>query len=456
MKKALSLLLILATIALCPQTTALAAASSASANGIVYTNSKVGFSLTLPASWAGQYSVVPYATYVSFQHKESAKQTGGAGGSLFSIIRYNGKLKPEDVVGAGTRYIVAQTNESSYVLAYPSDAEYTDTTKAAYQKLAADIDKIGKTVTTVPRADTADPTYSAVGKIDGNGLTDNNIYTFANGSVDAAPRDCLLMINGEFSDVNVIIKSGCALVPVNTIQQVCDANVLWGYQASNGGIFPYGSDRGSSNMPLVIKISNADGSIDIKLTVGQTQADVGGKKETLGTAPVIKNNTAYVPLRFVCDLFGKAVGYLPANGEYVTNASNPNSAKGMAYNQIVWVDDLKKTNAAKPTDTTLTWLKDQMGQALTSLKNNLSTVDGGLLKSTDPNAPAFSQIENAINSTYYVGNVGRYAMYQGPYITLVDINTNTIYFYTIAHELGSIWKANMSDPETFVPMYFAD
>jgi len=460
MKKVLSLLLISATIALGPQTTALAAASSTSANGIVYTNSKIGFSLTLPALWAGQYSVVPSATSVSFLHKQLAEQPGGTGGVLFSIIRYDGKLESADVVGAGERYLVAQTNEYSFVLAYPSDVEYTAASEASYQDLASNIDEIGETVTTVPKAGITDPTYSAVAKVDGSGLTDNYIYTFASGSVDAALGDCLLMINGEFSDVDVIIRNGRALVPVNVIQQTCGANVLWGYQASNGGIFPYGSDSDSSNMPLTIEISNADGSINIKLTVGQTQADVSGKTETLDAAPVIENNTAYVPLRFICDIFGKAVGYLPASqgvsGEYLIGVSDQNAAKGLAYNPIVWADDSEKANDAKPTAATLNWLKGQMDQALTSLKNNLDTVDGGHLKDTNPNDPAFSQIANSINSTYYVGNVGRYAMYQGPYITLVDVNSNTIYFYTIAHKTGAIWKANMSDPETFVSMYFAD
>lgn len=448
MKKALSLVLISAIIALGLQTSVLAAASTAPANVIVYTSSQVGFSLTLPASWAGQYSVVPSAASVLFLHKESAEQTGGAGGVLFSIIRYDGKLAPGDVVGAGERYLVAQTDAYSYVLADPSDVEYTDASKAGYQALAADIDGIGKTVTAVPVADMTDPTYSAVTKFDENGLTDNHIYTFVNGSVDAAPRDCLLMLNGEFLDASVIVRDGRALVPVSVIRQACGANVLWGYQAGNGGIFPYGSGGGSSNMPLVIEISNADQSVNIKLTVGQTRADVSGKTGTLDTAPVIENNTAYVPLRFVCDSFGKAVGYLPAGrGD---GCQNP--VKGLAFNPIVWVDDSEKTNDGKPTDATLSWLKAQMDMALTSLKNNLDT----LHLNTDLNNPSFSQIANDINNTYYMGNVGRYALYQGPYITLVDVNSKTIYFYTIAHDTGSIWKADMSDPETFILHYFAE
>lgn len=361
-------------------------------------------------------------------------------GVLFSIIRYNGKLTAKDVAGAGKKYLVAQTNKYSYVLAYPSGVEYTGTSKAGYQKLAADIDKIGKTVFPIIHVD---PTYSAFSKFDENGLTDNHIYTFANGSVDAAPGDCLLMLNGEFSDTHVIIKNDRALVPVSVIR-ACGADVLWGCQTNNGGISPYGSDSGSSNLPLIIKIHSADGSIDIKMTVGQTMADVNGKTEAIDTPPVIENHTAYVPLRFVCDRFGKATGYLPAGRD----VGDPKSAKSLAFNSIVWVDDY----AAKPTDATLIWLKAQMNQALISLKNHRSTV----LKDTAPNDPGFSQIANDINHTYYVGNVGRYALYQGPYPTLVDVNSKAIYFYTVGSGSGwRIWQANMNDPETFMLYYFA-
>lgn len=419
-----------------PVTTA-SSSNSTPADGIGYTSSEAGFSLTLPASWAGQYGVISSATSVSFLHKESEAQAGSKMGVLFSILRYNGKLAAKDVVGAGKRYLVAQTNKYSYVLACPSGVEYTDTSKAGYQKLAADIDKIGKTV--VPIVNTTNPSYDAVAGSDENGLTDHHIYTFVNGSVDAAPGDYLLMLNGEFSNAHVIIRNKCALVPVSVIRQACGADVLWGYQAGNGNISPYGSHNGSSNLPLIIKIHNANGSIDIRMTVGQTTADVNGKTKALETPPVIKNNTAYVPLRFVCDCFGKATGDLPAGR--------------LAFNPIIWVDDSEKANAVKPADATLTWLKAQMNQALTSLKK----YRGAILKDTAQNDPSFSKIADDINHTYYVGNVGRYALYQGPYPTLVDINSKTIYFYTVGS--GSGWRigeANMSDPETFLLHYFAE
>ncbi len=80
----------------------------------------------------------------------------------------------------------------------------------------------------------------------------------------------------------------------------------------------------------------------------------------------------------------------------------------------------------------------------------------GNLKGKSLNAPSFAKIDNAINNTYYIGNVGRYELFQGPYLTLVDPNTDIIYFYTLAYLTGAIGKADMNSPDTFVPMYFAD
>ncbi|XOQ45124.1 MAG: hypothetical protein ACFWTN_11865 [Clostridium sp.] len=300
-----------------------------------------------------------------------------------------------------------------------------------------------------------DPTYRACSEFDEDGLTDNHIYRFSNGSVTAAPGDYLLMINGEFSDADVIIRNDRALVPVSAIQQVCGAEVLWGYQANNGDISPYDSDNGSSDLPIIIKIHNADKSIDIKMTVGQTKVDVNGKTETLDTPPVLKNNTAYVPLYFVCDCFGKVIGYLRSE----TGANAWQDSESLAFNPIIWVDDLKKMNAVQPTDATLTWLKAQFNQAMTNLKNNLNTIMNPL----DPNDPAYLQLVDSslsrladdINNTYYVCNIGRYALYQGPYPTLVDVSSKTIYFFKTAPDSCYIQKADMSDPETLMLYYFA-
>jgi len=284
------------------------------------------------------------------------------------------------------------------------------------------------------------PTYQASGKIDDSGLSDHYIYTFADGDKDAAPGDTLLMVNGQFTNARVIIRDNRSLIPIRTATEAFGANVTW------------------DGPTQTVKI--ADGTNSITMTIGKTEATVNGKTVTLEVAPIIDGDRTYVPVRFVSDYLNKSVGYLPAgsstSSEYLIAVGDKNANKGLAYNPIVWIDGPVNTDNNKTTGETLSWLKGQMEEGLNNLKNNLGTVDDGNLKATSPNSSAFTQIENAISNAYYIGKIGRYEMFQGPYIALVDPNTDSIYFYTIAHGLGGIWKADMSDSGTFVSMYFAD
>jgi len=295
-------------------------------------------------------------------------------------------------------------------------------------------------LTGTANAQTVDPTYTAAGKTDQNGLTDNYIYQFADGEKDAAPGDCLLMINGQFTNADVIINNNRSFAPIRAVAEAFGANVRWNGDTQT--------------------VSIASGNNVITMRIGQTKAVVNVESVPLDAPPVIVGGSTYVPLRFISESLNKTVGYLPASqrtsAEYLDSIPDSGAAKGLAYNPVVWIDDPIKTNNGNPSGDTLAWLKTQMSQGLASLKNNINTADKGNLKGTDPNAPAFTQIQNNIDNAYYIGNAGRYAMYQGPYITLLDKETGGIYFYTMAHELCGVWKADMNDPDTFVPMYFAD
>ncbi len=117
--------------------------------GIDFTSSKIGFSITLPISWQGKYIVREYEDYATFIYKDSEKV--GDIGNLFSIQRFNGKLTPEEAKqGAGYRYLLASNDKYSYVLSNPSGVEYTEKTEAEYNKLSADIEAIGKTIKIIP------------------------------------------------------------------------------------------------------------------------------------------------------------------------------------------------------------------------------------------------------------------------------------------------------------------
>jgi len=285
-----------------------------------------------------------------------------------------------------------------------------------------------------------DPTYTAVEKTDQNGLTGGYVYKFAGGEKDAAPGDCLLMIDGRFTNADVIIRNNRSFAPIRAVAEAFGAKVDWNGDTQT--------------------VSIASGSSVISMKIGLAQAVVNIKIEPLDAAPIIVNGRAYVPLRFISECLDKSVGYLPVGQKtksgYIAAVTDKNAARGLALNPIVWVDSPEKSKNGAASDKTLAWLKTEMNRGLASLKSNIDTADSGSLKGTDINGETFRQMDAAINNTYYLGAVGRYAMYEGPYTALVDTETDSVYFYALAHGICGISKADMNSPDTFVPMYFAD
>ncbi|WMT41989.1 copper amine oxidase N-terminal domain-containing protein [Paenibacillus sp. D2_2] len=412
--------------------------------GITYTNSMMGYTLTLPVSWKGQYRV--HSNYSDDSHLVTSftnkKAEDGAGvGVLFTIIRYSGNKAPQGDFDTPTDgRLVLRSDAYVYAIKLPTDDQSTKATKSDYQIMQANIDSIVKTIKVVPIINVSDPTYQARAMTDNNGLTNNMAYSFANGEKDAVSGESLLMINGEFTDTKVIIRNKRSLVPIRAAAEAFGADVRW-----NGAT-------------QTIRIKDVNKEIIMK--IGLTEATVNGKTVSLDVAPMMDHGHTYVPLSFISASLNKAVGYLPAETQttdkYLNAIADNNAAKGLAYNPIVWIDDPTKMNNSTSVNETLIWLKSQMKQGMDSLKDNIDTADRGNLKGTSLNDPTFAQIDNAINNTYYIGNVGRYEMFQGPYLTLVDPKAKIIYFYTVAHSIGAIWKADMNSSDTFVPMYFAD
>lgn len=400
-------------------------------DSIEYTSNALGFSITLPSSWQGKYRVYDCiyegANYVSFIHKGLYLDSNI--GTLFTIKRVDGKLTPDEAkIGAGQRRLLISTNKYSYVLAYPSDVQYTDEFEADYNKMSADIEEIGKSIKIVPITNESDPTYQTVTIFDENDIINDYIYYFKNGSKNSS-SGTLLMIDGEFADADVLIENGSALVPSFIIQQELSCNVI------------IDSSKGS------VKVYND--KINIEMAIGKTDATVNGENVSIDSYPIVVSNKVYLPIRFVAVTFGKAVGYFPTGTRGLPY--------GFAHNPVVWIDDAAKTEKAeKSKDEVLLWLRAQMEQGLNTLKANLGTVNKELLKEIKPNNPALATIEQLIKEALYVGQVGRYLVFIGPYTAVVDTDNNTIYFRTISNAMSSLRKADMGNPNTFVPMQFAD
>jgi hypothetical protein len=420
-------------------------AQSPTATGIEYTNHRLGFSLTLPASWAGKYSVWDNTMSVEFIHKHSM-ETSGASGLLFYVFLAD-EMTEGVLGGAGGRNLVAQTDSFYYVLAGPSGVEFSDESEAEYNEMYSHIGEIIGTVKIIPMTGIADPAYAAAAKIaEDEGMTDNYIYTFAKGTKDAAPGEPLLMVNGQLTGWPVVIRDSRALIPLSAAMEAFSTYIYWD---GNGYISIDADAHGGEKT-------------SIKMYIGQSQAVVNGDMTSIPTPPVIIDGQPYLPLRFLSEYFNQTVGYVPAGRlsktTYFEEIHDRDAPKGIAFNPVIWVDCSEMTDNAKITDETMNWLKTEMSQTLELLTDNLDTAFYAHLASWGVTADddAFIEIKNAIDNLYFIGNAGRYAMFQGPFITLVDMEAEIIYFYTFGHAYGNIVKADMNNPETFIPMYFAD
>ena len=185
-KKIFSLTLALVTI--------LGISAPAKAGDIDYTSGK-GFSLTIPASWAGKYRVSDFSLaeeFINIRNEEA-----GYGGFLFSIMVYD-NMDPLDWNGVK---LLGQSGGLYYFSGLPSDVQYDYSNKSLaneYTAMEKDIGAILKSF----RIWKASPTGDLTILLDG-----------AKVAADVAP----------FIDAN-----SRTMVPVKFISEALGAKVDWG------------------------------------------------------------------------------------------------------------------------------------------------------------------------------------------------------------------------------------
>lgn len=103
-------------------------------------------------------------------------------------------------------------------------------------------------------------------------------------------------INGEEISIAEapFIYKGRVFVPIRFISETFGAQVIW------DAIFK-------------IVTINLNSQI-LRLQVGNLTADVNGKAASLDVAPIIKNNTTFVPIRFISEAFGASVDWDSVHG----------------------------------------------------------------------------------------------------------------------------------------------
>ncbi|MDR1537160.1 MAG: copper amine oxidase N-terminal domain-containing protein [Clostridiales bacterium] len=286
-------------------------------------------------------------------------------------------------------------------------------------------------------ATSGDPEYTCSAINDSQGMTDSYSYKFRTGEIDAAPGQALLLINGSFLSTNIIINNDRSLVPVRFIAETFGAKVDWN----------------ESEQSVSIK----DGATVITMKIGKSSALVNAKAIELEAPPMISDSRTYVPLRFVAESLKKEVGYIQASPESKGEYFAIEAAKsGIAYNPVIWIDN---PATLKSPDDLLASLKADMTQGANAFKKEIKTVNNGLHANLSDEivSNAIKEINQKISEMEYISQIGRYAMFKGPYVILADITAgNVTYAFTIAHGLGNLRKVDFKDPESFVPMHFSD
>ena len=289
------------------------------------------------------------------------------------------------------------------------------------------------------------PTYSSSGRFETEGLTDNYNYTFDNGGKNSYKGEILLMSHGLFlSKYSVVMQNDRAFVSIAAIEAVTGAVAL------------YNSEKDE------ITITKGDISVSAKMNSSSIIVTSAGKTEQIqvDAYPFIQgryDQTVYVPLRAFAEVFNKKVGYIPAAPEYKTPDfyEYPDSKTGIAYNPVIWVDDpAYMDNNGKTSDEMLTWLKDFMTEKLDDYKSQAGEMEEWF---TEP--AILELIQRNIDNTVYLGQAGRYAFFKGPYLTLVDYYTNSVYFYCYGHAYGGLINVSApskGDQPAFISMYFTD
>jgi len=250
------------------------AGAAAAAGGIDYSSGK-GYTLTLPASWAGKYRVSEFSVAEEFINVGNEK--AGCGGFLFSIMVQD-NLEPLEWNGFT---LLGKSGGLYYFLGLPSDVQFDYNDKALadeYQAMEKDIKSIVKTL----RFRAADSPERLKILLDGREVVP-----------DVAP----------FVDSN-----GRTMAPVRFISEALDAKVYWSPSAQTVTI-------------------RRDTTV-ISLAIGSAQITVDGKTTAMDTAAVVKDGRTFVPVRYIAEALRLSVDWDgEANAVILTSAAQREANK---------------------------------------------------------------------------------------------------------------------------------
>ncbi len=145
------------------------------------------------------------------------------------------------------------------------------------------------------------------------------------------------------------------------------------------------------------------------LTIDGKVFDYGDK------TPFVDNMLTYVPVRVIADSLGREVGFVSKDTE-VTKLNN----------SIVWIETASEMdNAGYSVEEVKEWLKEQL-----YVNENLFIEYGNFDHFT----------KESVENMEYVGQLGRYAVFNSTRPILVDMENKRVYFYHFGHDYSNIAK----------------
>lgn len=103
-----------------------------------------------------------------------------------------------------------------------------------------------------------------------------------------------VQINDKNPDITPIVRNSRTLIPLRFVSEALGADVKW--------------DGGERSVTV-----EKDGTV-VKMTIDSREYSINGASEQKDAAPIIENNTTYLPARFIAEALGYEVTYNEATG----------------------------------------------------------------------------------------------------------------------------------------------
>ena len=256
-------------------------------------------------------------------------------------------------------------------------------------------------------------TYTGEARITEDGMQDDFIYYFADGEINPAQYEPLLLVNGAFTAKgNLAYYGPSKMIPLRVVIE------------SFGGT----TTLDETTRTVVFQLEDKTIEIDISdQKFPHYYCTINGGEESEWWC-LLHEDSLYIALEFFAAELGLDIGYLPGQDIGLNITPNP----------VIWIEQSGTHDLIEQSRTdTLEYLKKSL---TTALADRVANTTGEYISDYGYIAP---KIQADIDGTRYVTQVGRYAMYIGPYTILVDMQTQDIYFYSENVGFAYIYKVDL-------------